>query len=167
MISRKALAAVIGGALLLAGCSDAAESDEVAEVAVKTVEPQTDWVDEDQKLRVFMEHVCWRDGHESTMDSYTQASTVAVAVMADSASSQADKMIAMNIITRPADAYEEDVAWAEAAGEEVPENSVPRTLTPEGGGTCSGWVWEKHLEQAYNKEYESFTFEEARSVGAI
>ena len=171
MTTRRLLPLLAAGTLLLTGCSGDAETttheSAHTSVQIETVEPQSEWEDDDQKLRVFMDHVCWRDGHESTLEPHTHATTAAVGVMADPASTPEDEKIALSIITRPADAYEQDVAWAEAAGEEVPEDTVPRTLTPEGEGSCSGWVWEKHLEQAYEKEYADFTFEKARSEGAI
>lgn len=172
MNTRTLLTAVISSALLMAGCSSPAETDEALQndsTAAIAEAPQNDWIDRDQKLAVFMEHVCWRDGHQSTLDPYTQAVSVAVGVLADPASTPEDKKIALSITIRPADAYEQDVARAEAAaadGEYIPVDTVPRTLTPE-VGTCSGWVWEKHLEQVYAEEYDDFTFEEARRVKAI
>lgn len=160
-------------ALSLTGCSStdsdvAAESDDPqSRIPIETIEPQTDWIDEDQKLRTFLEYVCIRDGVKSELEPHIQANTAAVGVLADSSSSPKDKRIALEITTRPADAYEDDLAWAEATGEELPATSVPRTLTPNNPGICEGWVWEKHLEQAYLKEFDTFTFKQAREMNAI
>lgn len=152
--------------LLLAGCATDADESPTPETTTEA-KTLTDWADPDEKITTFSEHICARDGIESSMEPYTQSAEVAVGVLAEPTSTQEDKMIALDISTRPADAYEQDVAWAEAAGEPVPDDVVPRTLTPNHAATCEGWVWEKHLEQAYLKEYEDFTFEEARRAGAI
>lgn len=90
--------------------------------------------------------------------------------MADTESSAEDKKIALEIMTRPSDAYEQDLARHEAgiaAGEYSEFNGIPRTLTPNNPLTCEGWVWEKHLEQAFVQEFDTFTFGKAREANVI
>lgn len=163
-------------ALFLTGCSSAgsdaaAESDDQrSQIPIETIEPQKDWVDEDQKLRTFMQYICYRDGVESEILPYTHATAAAVGVLADTTATPEDKRIALEITTLPEDWYEQ--AWAHheaavAAGEYSVFDEVPRTLTPNNAATCEGWVWEKHLEQAFVKEFDTFTFEQAREANVI
>lgn len=164
----KRLAPILGACLLLTACGDNTESESTAaNVPIETVKPATDWIDEDQKLRVFVEHTCWDATQESSLDPYTHATAAAIGVLADTNSTPDDKLKALSITTRPADAYEQDLEWAKYDDSPVPEHSVPRTLTPNNPNVCEGWVWEKHLEQAYDKKYADFTFEKARELGAI
>lgn len=150
-------------AITLTACS----SNENADMeAVPTPEPavETTFRDLDHEVESFIRYICKRDGHQQTIEPAVQASSVAVEVLADENASPEDKQIAIDITTRP-DGYEQDVARAEAAGEPVPEDSVPRTLTPEGSGSCSGWVWEQHLTYTFDDEFEDFTYETAKEAG--
>lgn len=134
--------------LTLTGCGSSAETESAPETTV-----QTEWASSDEKLTVFMEHVCQRDGHDSTILPETQASSAAIHVLADENATQEDRKIALEVSL-----------YSMGNAQEAP---VPLSLTPGGPGTCEGWVWEKHLDRVYDREYADFTYAEAREVGAV
>ena len=108
-----------------------------------------DFESENHRYEAFKEYLC-----NAEKNSDTSALTAAISVNSDPDAPEEDKLIAMDI-------------WLHENGS-TDVDTVPLTVDPNGAGECSGWVWDRRLEDSLNSSaFTEFTYEKAQEAGVV
>lgn len=109
-----------------------------------------EFADEGEKLEAFETMICARtiDADETQQRAYAQQA--AAFAMRDT-DNQAEKQLAMDV----------QLKVMGSGAIETP----PLTVSPDGDGTCHGWVFENYVGSRMETEYDDFTYQDAVDAG--